>query len=1485
MDSLRLGIDIGTDCISAAVLSHDLDLIDALPPMYHFGNPVQTLRECLGRIVERYGDRITQTAFTGNGGEWFARQLDVPFFHDTITIPAGAAMLSPGTRYIFHIGARDSYFFEMEAFHDDGVRRTFVPDHGTGTKCGGGSGLLIAKQCRRFFESMLPAETLPDEPSLRREFLDRRLNRLFDLAEDAVTASEKMIDVGGRCGVVIQSDMIHLQNTGESIPDILAGLYHRIIKNYRSDVLKTRDFDGNDPAVATGGVFQSPRLRRILTDMIGVSVTCPEAARSVGAIGAVIKAGADRRAFDPALLDRMVDAEKQAVPVMPPLRQALERVIIYPEATPDRPDDPLQVFDRAEDGPVDVILGVDGGSTTTKVVVARASDLTLLAQICLYTNGKPLAAIQDIFRRIETAFGDRLTIRAVAYTGSSGAFYHRLFTRHPNGSPVRTVDLVRDEITCHALGVRHFNARTDTIFELGGQDAKFTVFNADGTVKKSRMNLSCMAGTGQTMQNMVEMLGLDIRTTFHDMALSADCTPVVDDTCGVFTEAGIARLIALGFPKAEIAAAIAYGFMGGYVNKFIGQEIFGDCASAQGGPFLGRAPLAALSMHTGMTIHAFPHRQMFGALGAAIAARDAVTAMERENIPFECRFRGLALHRLSFEKQDTTCSRIIDDSCGLKDCRLSVYAAGDERIITGGACPKGNTDGLSKKAPDYVARYKAIVDRHLSQWTCDLNAPSPAERILVPRSLTFQNEKGVFYCALYRSLGFNVALSPESDDAVNEMGLRYAHSETCFPVKLAHGHAARLREHLRPGLDKMLLVNAIGQGKKRYKFCPYVAGAGFLTKEALDLPADDVLLPVLYFDDPANPLFKSVHADLQRVFGKRFRVREVKQALGRAGAAQKACLDEIYRTGQALVDDLRRKKTDIYIGLGRGYTLLDDKAGSRVHELFVKNGLHFIPSFFLKPAMHDIGHIAENMYWVQGRSIIRYTLETALHPDFFPVRATNFNCGSDSMLLFHEEHIMERARKPHLVLQTDGHSSNAQFGTRILANHEVVKTFRPAPVRIEDFITIHPKVVLKGKIIGIPYMGDHSHVLAATFTALGIDARVMPTQTPEAKALAAKAGGGAGNICRPFSFQVGDTLSWLNSLAREGLDPNTRAVVLEPMAKGPCRFGQYHVLLKKIFIENGFPGVDMLSPDADSDYANLPMTDGQIVSQARNLFRGIYCMDILYDALLRTRPYEKEKGSAQRCYRRLSNALLALVEKNAGVKTLLPFMNEAKNAYEALIDQTIRRKPIIAMTGEIFVRLNPHANQQSLMMLEKYGLETRLSPLSLWMDYANASSIDTFRLTRRWKHCAKAVLKKHYMRRTARALIEPFRDFLKGREAHDSGHIIDHIQQNLVYDKSIQGESPLSIGEAYMFAMGKLPDISGIFHVGPFGCMQETAATSQIQSIYRQKRSAALSIDEKIIPFMDAVFGDSELANLEAEIAVFSEKCHLKQRLSRGTPA
>ncbi len=1476
MKKYFVGFDIGTDSVHLVVMNRRNEIIFTPDSLMHFGNPVEALGDAYIEIIDKYGyDNIALTAFTGSAGEFIAGRLGMPFLHDTIAIPAGAGLLAPYAGYIFHIGAKDSYFFEMENILTGNRYMSFTPDHGTGTKCGGGSGILITKQCRRFFENEFPVKIGSDRKK-NRLLLQERLKKTFRRAEEELSGSGKNISVGGRCGVVIQSDMIHLQNRGEDIADILKGMYERIVKNYISDVLKTRKFNPEKKALATGGVFRNRRLIEMLENELGLTIEVPEHFEKIGAAGAVVKSCKSEKKFMPEKLEKIAQSERDKIKRAPSLKSSLAKIKSYNDKKPLFKKDDLIIY-NSDLEEKDVLIGMDGGSTTTKAVVADAETVDIAAEICLYTNGKPLEAALEIFRQIKEHLGNNIKIRGMAYTGSSGAFYHKLFTDTKKAPHLISSDIVKDEITCHAAGVKHFNPHVDTIFELGGQDAKFTLFNRDGTVRKSKMNLSCMAGTGQTMQNMVEMVGLDIESTFHEYALSAETVPVVDDTCGVFTEAGIAKLIALGLPKNEIAAAIVYGFMGGYVNKFIGNEKFGNFASAQGGPFKGESCLAALALLTGMEIHAFPHRQLFGALGAAILLSSEMKRFRQAGIDYRCKFRGLDIADAGFKKSTLNCSKVISDSCGIKDCRLQIFNVSEDIVYSGGACPKGNTGLSAGKAPNYIEHYRKILNRHIKKYSIDIDTPSERERILIPRSLSFLNEKGVFYTALYNSLGFDISVSPESNDHIVDAGINYSHSETCYPVKLAHGHAAYLRDHMRRGLDKILLVNLIGTGNKR--FCPYVASDGFLSKDALHIDNGSVLLPVIHFKDSANPIDKTIFNDLKRVYGNRFSINDVRNAIEKAEDAERKFLDEIYQTGEKIISGLKKKNEKIFIALGRGYTIFDDKASSKIHELFALKGLHFIPSFFISDPAYDLSDIAENMYWYQGYRIINYTLMAAMDPLIFPVRETNFNCGTDSMLHYHEEYIMNLAEKPFLVLQTDGHSSNAQFGTRTEANYEVVTKYRQKKLSIEDFRRKVPAVRLKKRILGLPYMGENSHVISASFRALGFESEVIPTRTERAVKIAKKLI--STNSCSPFAFQVGDCMAWLYEMKEKGVDPNERASVFQPMAKGPCRFGQYHVLLRKFFQEYGFENVSIVNPDSDDDYSNIPIDKESRSRLIKIYFKGTYCNDLLEDALLRTRPYEKVGGSADSLYKRLAKELINIVEKGSDTKELVRFMEHSAELFSEVIDTSLERKPIVAMNGEIFVRSHPEANQYSIKLLEKYGLEVKLASLSQWIEYTNKKSIKLYRREKEWQSLFRSALKRAYMKKTGEKLYAPFKKLLTGRKPHDTEDILEFAQRELVYDKLVTGESPLSIGEAYMFTKGLIHDISGIYHVGPFGCMHETAATSQIQSLTEKHRSAARSINERIVPFMDAVFGDSELPNLEAEIAAFAEKCYLKKEILR----
>ncbi|THB68746.1 MAG: hypothetical protein D6B26_00220, partial [Spirochaetaceae bacterium] len=955
-------------------------------------------------------DGVQAYAFTGTGGKLIAELTGNPYYFDTIAISQGAQVIAPEAEYVFHIGARDPYFFEREALSSSGGQlstgRSIISDHGTGTKCGGGSGILINKQVRRFFADEVPVKLEDvgagdgdDGLAVRlrnRAKLQDQVEKMHQLAKQTISQSDKALNVGGRCGVIIHSDMIHMQNSGEQIKNILKGMYVRIAQNYKSDVLGTRTIDPARKAVVTGGVFLNDYLIDLFGAEIGTKVVRPENAEKIAAAGAAYKAMQENQStsFDSSRLSEIREASRREVTFAPALHTALPKVNNYPEpAKILETEGGLVVFETLT-GKVPVVIGIDGGSTTTKALIAKADDLKIVAEICRDTDGKPLETAQKIFAEIRDNLADKLELKGIAYTGSSGQFYHRLFTdfeKEDSG-----VDIVKDEITCHATGVKHFNAKVDTIFECGGQDAKFTVFNEDGTVKKAKMNLSCMAGTGQSMKNMLDMLGYDFQT-FQEQALKAERTPITDEMCAIFTEAGVLKLLALNFPKDEIAAAIAYGFMGGYANKFVGSETFGEFASAQGGPFKSEACLAALALHTGMEVHAFPHRQLFGAMGAAIVAWNEVQAAKAAGRDPQPRFRGFAIADVKFDKQVLPCSQLIDDHCGIRDCKLQVYTLGQSRILSGGLCPKGNTAAVTKRSPDYVTRYKKRLNAELAKYAVGPEAVAQDDgiRILIPRTLHFLNQRGVFFTSLFHELGFKVVVSPETDDAIADLGLANSHSEACFPSKLQHGHAAYLKQYLRPGKDKMLLFNLLGKGEadtpqNQSKTCPFVSGAGYSAKEAIKLATEDALLPLIFFDDPIYRLEDDLWQDFERAFKATGTMPAIKRgaftaAVRKALANQNEFNEAIFAEGDKIVEKLRQQGEKIFVGIGRGYTLFDDKASSRVHDLFVANGLHFVPAFFLRQPDYKFGKVFPHMYWLQGREMARYNIMVALDKDMYGV--------------------------------------------------------------------------------------------------------------------------------------------------------------------------------------------------------------------------------------------------------------------------------------------------------------------------------------------------------------------------------------------------------------------------------------------------------------------------------------------------------------------
>jgi hypothetical protein len=139
----------------------------------------------------------------------------------------------------------------------------------------------------------------------------------------------------------------------------------------------------------------------------------------------------------------------------------------------------------------------------------------------------------------------------------------------------------------------------------------------------------------------------------------------------------------------------------------------------------------------------------------------------------------------------------------------------------------------------------------------------------------------------------------------------------------------------------------------------------------------------------------------------------------------------------------------------------------------------------------------------------------------------------------------------------------------------------------------------------------------------------------------------------------------------------------------------------------------------------------------------------------------------------------------------------------------------------------------------------------------------------------RSMIKRKYMASVAAKIAEPFHEVLAGR--HVLPHpmeIIETLERNHETHGNIEGESPLSTGIAYYFMHDMIHPhgdacISGIFHVGPFTCMQEGVATAKIEAMVKEFRKTKPDL---VFPIVHAFFG-ARPTRTWREIAVFREQC------------
>ena len=250
--------------------------------------------------------------------------------------------------------------------------------------------------------------------------------------------------------------MIHLQNKGERLEDIIYGLHVGNARNYMSTIVSNRVLE--EPIIFIGGLslnaLQVMAFRKYFS---GVEV--PPHSTSIGAIGVALQALESGRKDKP-----VVDLMKKVEMVVLPSIDVAERLILKKTKFPSTNDIILKTSHRNGR----VFLGIDIGSTTTKYAVIN-EEKEIINKRYVHTRGKPIEVTRELLRNIRDDLGEEIDIVGSATTGSG---------RNVVGDFLN-VDLIIDEITAHARGAVEIDSEVDTIFEIGGQDSKY-IYIANG---------------------------------------------------------------------------------------------------------------------------------------------------------------------------------------------------------------------------------------------------------------------------------------------------------------------------------------------------------------------------------------------------------------------------------------------------------------------------------------------------------------------------------------------------------------------------------------------------------------------------------------------------------------------------------------------------------------------------------------------------------------------------------------------------------------------------------------------------------------------------------------------------------------------------------------------------------------------------------------------------------------------------------------------
>lgn len=950
----KIGIDAGSTTLKCIVLNEE-DKILYSNYERHYSKVREKLIEELENIKGIIENKKFKIAITGSAGYGISKEYNLPFVQEVFATTLAIKRYYDDVDVAIELGGEDAKIIFLTGGFEERMN----------SSCAGGTGAFIDQMAHL-------------------------MGLTVDEMDNLSLKHENIYEIASRCGVFAKTDIQPLLNQGARKEDISASVFQSVVNQTIGGLAQGRSIEGKIMFLG-GPLYFCKGLRERFIKTLKLKdndVVSPENAQVFVAIGSAIYSKEDNKKYEYEELLNIIKENHNEISTMNIIDPLFNSEEEYNEFKERHQKAEVKVSDISNYAG-EAYIGIDAGSTTTKVVLMDKDD-NILYEYYGSNKGNPIEVVKKELKHIYNICGEKIKIMGSAVTGYGEELIKKAFS----------VDFGIVETVAHYIAASHFNPKVDFILDIGGQDIKCFKIK-DGIVANIMLNEACSSGCGSFIESFANQMGYDVET-FSKLGLFAKHGADLGSRCTVFMNSSVKQAQKEGATVEDLSAGLSVSVVKNALYKVIRAKSLDELGKniiVQGGTMYNDAILRAFEKELGINVIRPSISGLMGAYGCALYAK-------RKNLK-ESKI-------ISKEDLESFTHKSKIAKCGLctNRCNLTINIFNDgEKYISGNRCEKPTGNKKSKSIPNmYQYKYKKLRE---------YESLDKGKRGTIGLPMVLNMYENIpLWATFFKELGFKVVLSDESNKKMYLKGQHTIPSDTvCYPAKLAHGHIENLISKNIEHIFYPCMSYNFDEGISDNCFnCPVVAYYPELLKTNVkELNSNNFMMEYLSLNNK-KLLSKQLYEILNKIFGD-IKQKEVKNALEKAYIEYEKYTKHIKEKGDEFIEYAKNNNKKVIVVAGRPYHI-DPEINHGIDKVLSSLGIVVLTEDSIEVS-HEKPKVNILNQWTYQARLYNAAYYVAKNKDMELIQLVSFGCGTDAITSDEVKDILERNNKIYTQLKID----------------------------------------------------------------------------------------------------------------------------------------------------------------------------------------------------------------------------------------------------------------------------------------------------------------------------------------------------------------------------------------------------------------------------------------------------------------------------------